>query len=376
MSSCAVHVVVGCGALGVDYIACVSGYPVPDAKIRTNSLSKECGGNVGNTLTTLSRLGIKTFIVSKIGRDDLGSFVLSSLKEEEVNTSYLILNERTPFTYVIVDEKTHTRTCLHTPGNELLPDEVDTSVLDNADLLFLDGRHPHAALLLATAAAQLPVPIFLDLERTRPNILNLIQLSRYLKISPGFVDDFLGYVQKEKQLFEDIHDADIAKGGYHVLLRSCMRMEWAIVTFGSKGSMMIEELDPARPEMKPKDANVFTSIQEAADCFTQQRQDASYPPKMTEGLVCYDVINATKDKYMFVVRYCPAFPLKMGEVVDTTGAGDCFIGALIHSLIKGYSKHKMMQFSSFIAAQKCKGRGGTKGVPKKGDIDFSLFEKS
>jgi hypothetical protein len=35
-----------------------------------------------------------------------------------------------PFSYIIVDEVTHTRTILHTPAELLSPDEIDPSFLD------------------------------------------------------------------------------------------------------------------------------------------------------------------------------------------------------------------------------------------------------
>ena len=49
-----------------------------------------------------------------------------------------------------------TRTCIHTPGPPLIPDEItDAAVeqaLDGAALVFFDGRLTEAALKLAEAA--------------------------------------------------------------------------------------------------------------------------------------------------------------------------------------------------------------------------------
>ena len=40
-----------------------------------------------------------------------------------------------PFSYIIVDEVTHTRTILHTPAELLAPNEIESTFLDGGTLL-------------------------------------------------------------------------------------------------------------------------------------------------------------------------------------------------------------------------------------------------
>ncbi len=51
-----------------------------------------------------------------------------------------------------------TRTCIHTPGQPMLPEEVTpelaASVLGGASLAYFDGRLTEAALVLAAAARE------------------------------------------------------------------------------------------------------------------------------------------------------------------------------------------------------------------------------
>lgn len=75
---------------GIDYIAMVGKYPEADEKIRTTSLSVHGGGNCGNTLTAMSRLGHKTSILSKVGLDAHGGMISEGLKAEGINTSNLV----------------------------------------------------------------------------------------------------------------------------------------------------------------------------------------------------------------------------------------------------------------------------------------------
>lgn len=73
---------VGLGSAGVDYLASVDKYPQPDAKIRTEKLEVQGGGNCGNALTAAARLGLKCSLFSKIGGDSLGDGILTEFARE------------------------------------------------------------------------------------------------------------------------------------------------------------------------------------------------------------------------------------------------------------------------------------------------------
>ncbi|AYY73301.1 MULTISPECIES: sugar kinase [Citrobacter] len=61
-----------------------------------------------------------------------------------------------------------------------------------------------------------------------------------------------------------------------------------------------------------------------------------------------------------VFRHQPGFPV---EVVDTTGAGDVFHGALAFSLAGGAPVEEAVRFASGVAALKCTRPGGRAGIP-------------
>ncbi|MBJ9123389.1 MULTISPECIES: sugar kinase [Citrobacter] len=61
-----------------------------------------------------------------------------------------------------------------------------------------------------------------------------------------------------------------------------------------------------------------------------------------------------------VFRHQPGFPV---EVVDTTGAGDVFHGALAFSLAGGTLVEEAVRFASGVAALKCTRPGGRAGIP-------------
>ncbi|KFX03741.1 sugar kinase [Pectobacterium betavasculorum] len=61
-----------------------------------------------------------------------------------------------------------------------------------------------------------------------------------------------------------------------------------------------------------------------------------------------------------VLQHQPGFSV---DVVDTTGAGDVFHGALAFSLASGASQDEAVRFASGVAALKCTRPGGRAGIP-------------
>ncbi|GAY40207.1 hypothetical protein CUMW_050240 [Citrus unshiu] len=187
------RIVVGCGGVGLDFLAAVASYPKPDDKIRSTSLRVQGGGNAGNALTCAARLGLNPRIISKIADDPQGKGIREEFEADGVDTSFLVVSKdgNSPFTYVIVDNQMKTRTCIHTPGDPpMIPDDLSESTifsaLDGARILYLDGRLPDTAIIVAQEAARKNIPILIDTERQRERIDEFLKLASYASISPVF----------------------------------------------------------------------------------------------------------------------------------------------------------------------------------------------
>lgn len=155
------RIVLGCGAVSVDYLAAVASYPKPDDKIRSTNLKVQGGGNTGNALTCVARLGLTPRLISKVADDAQGRSLLAELEADGVDTSYIVVSEEgnSPFTYIIVDDQRKTRTCIHTPGHPaMVPDDLSqsslSSALDGARLVYFDGRLHETALVIAKECRQ------------------------------------------------------------------------------------------------------------------------------------------------------------------------------------------------------------------------------
>lgn len=65
-------------------------------------------------------------------------------------------------------------------------------------------------------------------------------------------------------------------------------------------------------------------------------------------------------------------PVIKVDVVDTTGAGDVFHGALAVAVAESKESRQSIVFSNTVAALKCTKRGGREGIPARSEVDEKL----
>jgi hypothetical protein len=122
--------ILGLGVACIDMITCVDIYPKQDEKILAKSIGIYSGGNVGNTLTTISLLNAASAtIFTRIGDDSNGKFFLDDLQRVGVDITHVLTSAfPTRFVYVLVD-KQGCRTCIASPNEqEMTVNEVNNAV--------------------------------------------------------------------------------------------------------------------------------------------------------------------------------------------------------------------------------------------------------
>lgn len=235
------RVVLGCGGVSVDYLAVVASFPKPDDKIRSTSFQVQGGGNAGNALTCAARLGLNPRLISKIADDVHGKGMLKELEADGVDTSFLIVSPEgnSPFSYVIVDNETKTRTCIHTPGSpSVTPEELSQarleSALDGVKLVYSDVRLPGIAINIAKEATCRSIPIIIDAERKREGLDELLSVATYVVCPANF-----------PQVWTEASSLPTA------LLSMLLRLpnvKFVVVTLGENGCVMLERSISKAPE--------------------------------------------------------------------------------------------------------------------------------
>ena len=138
----------------------------------------------------LARLGVTCRLLSKIGSDANASFLLDSLLSQGVLAEDIFTgkaNESTAFTYILVCQESHSRTCIHTPlQSEISPAEViryieqrTTPVYEKLEYVHFDSRHTEAAVTLAqhihNSCTYNNTILSIDVEKSRHHLPHLIR---------------------------------------------------------------------------------------------------------------------------------------------------------------------------------------------------------
>ncbi|KAL4030366.1 hypothetical protein IC575_008602 [Cucumis melo] len=354
------RVVLGVGTVSVDFLAAVASYPNPDDKIRTTSLKVQGGGNVGNALTSAARLGLTPRIISKVADDSQGRSIIEELEADGVDTSFLVVAEGgiSPFTYIIVDNKTHTRTCIHTPGSPpMVPDDLSRSsllsALDGARIVYSDVRLHETALLVAQEAARQNIPMLIDAERKREGLDDLLTFASYVVCSTRFPQEWT--------------DTPTIPSALVSMLLRLPKLRFVIVTLGENGCIMLERsTDETYDQMEEFEVNNLLEVVKS-----RRNENINVPTSVSSpvaklraegiGTVCGRLLLGTAEK------------IPESEIVDTTGAGDAFIGAVLYALCANMPPEKLLPFSAQVAAGCCRALGARSGLPYHTDPRLASF---
>lgn len=353
------RVVLGCGGAVLDLLAAVASFPNPDDKIRSTSFKVQGGGNAGNALTCAARLGLTPRLVSKVANDGQGKSILEELESDGVDTSFFIVSEEgnSPFTYIIVDSKTKTRTCIHTPGHPpMIPNELSQSslsrALDGARIVYSDIRLHDTALVVAQEATRRSIPILVDAEKKRDGLDDLLNLATYAICSATFPEAWT--------------EAPSVPSALVAMLLRLPGLKFVIVTLGEDGCIMLERNVNGSPDSDEMDVESLLEL-------LKKRKDGNttLPTCVSSPVIKLKAngIGAISGR-LFVGT---AEKIPPSELIDSTGAGDAFIGASLYAICAGMPPEKMLPFASQVAALGCRALGARSGLPYRSDPRLASF---
>lgn len=219
--------VVGLGACVMDTLISCNDYPTEDTKMKAESVFTSGGGPVGNALVVMAKLGVNTFVTGNLADDNAGDYLVEDFNKYGVNTDYVCREKNTSsFTsYILLNSKKNSRTCVFDRGTVSDdPSNLDFSVLDDADVLHLDGNYLGCAIAAAKYAKEQGVKVSLDAGGLYKDIDKLLPLVDILIPSAEFSLGFTGEKQIPqamrmlKQKFNPLVlvVTDGANGGYYM----------------------------------------------------------------------------------------------------------------------------------------------------------------
>ena len=388
------------GACGIDQISVVQKYPNRDEKIRATSFSTQGGGNAANTATAISRLcgtihddsgtsndvKVRVGVLTKLGgsNDPTAAQLIDELNRDAIDTSFVFralhADTPSPQTYVINDKETNSRTCIHVPMiEEVTPQDVDTIAFEllSAQFIHFDSRHPLGAVHLANKAIQERVPISLDIEKYRLGATELLELSDIIFTNEKFPSLFKEENNAVFEKYLHVHSLPSSISFESIPTETILSMlgmlqvgraSIIVTTFGSNGAVLLKRKDdktwsqikskicPSSSSMQVMPPSIFDSVNfnvesqiftTTGSLFTKNNREED---QVDEGCT-YELLR------------CPTWPYDQRPIVDSTGAGDSFIGGFISGLLHGFCEKTCMKLASLVASEKLRGLGARGNLP-------------
>ncbi|XP_004452413.1 ribokinase isoform X2 [Dasypus novemcinctus] len=308
-----VAAVVVVGSCMTDLVSLTSRLPKTGETIHGHKFFIGFGGKGANQCVQAARLGAETSMVCKVGKDSFGNDYIENLKQNDISTE---------FTYQTKDAATGAASIIvNNEGQNIIV------IVAGANLL-LDTEDLRKAVSVISRAKVL----ICQLEISPATSLEALTMARHngvktlfnpapaiAGLDPQFytLSDVLCCNESEAEILTGLavsSPADAGKAALVLIQRGC---QVVIITLGAEGCMMLSQTEP-------------------------------------------------------VPKHIPTEKVK---AVDTTGAGDSFVGALAFYLAyyPNLSLEEMLKRSNFIAAVSVQAAGTQSSYPYRKDLPFELF---
>lgn len=286
--------VISLGAIAMDIVLETSMLPKDDGFALITKEEILPGGSASNVAVTLANYGVEVYQTGKIGTDEVGKEFRKTLVADGVSDKYLVTKENgvSLHTYIMIaPEGKH---CIFANLGDsitnLEPEDIPDDIMEHVDCFYTDMFAPRASIHLAKMARAKNIPVVYNMQCV-PSFMKMCGIEfQQLEEMIG-LSDLL--ISGRDGCYELTKEADYKKA-IKQIWESYQTPAGMICTAGEEGTTWY-----------------------TGDTFIQQS----------------------------------AFPI---NPVDTTGAGDCFIGGFIYAY---YCKHQnredSLKFGNASAAVKC-----------------------
>lgn len=166
--------VVGIGHILYDTRSYVDEFPKPDkTSFVKGTIKHSIGGSATNVTCNLSKLGLKTAIIGKIGMDDHGRYLLDQLKFYKVNSKYVKIDPIKPtgVSMIVIDKRGEPLLFEMVGANEFLSkNNISRRAIENAKHLHMSGSTPGALEFAAAYAKKMKKRVSFDPGRTKSQL--------------------------------------------------------------------------------------------------------------------------------------------------------------------------------------------------------------
>ena len=330
------------GSINVDLIARVSRHPAPGETLMGSELEVLPGGKGANQAVAAARLGSTVAMVSAVGRDAFADIALSGLRAAEVDLSHVEAVPGATGAALITVSSSGENAIVVTPGANaaVTPTTLESSrdLIADADVVILQGELPPTTIEAAVAIARGRV------------ILNLAPVVRLTAQTLRRADPLVVNEHEARGALALVSDG----GEAETRVPSVTPREGEMAD--SAPSVTLREVAGSSPSLKAlTDADVVTAL-----------LDAGVPAVvLTRGSA--GALVGDRQVHDSAGSGVETISAPVVEAVDTTGAGDAFVGALAQRLASGETLVEAARFAVRVGAFAVTGRGAQPSYPYRGD---------
>lgn len=293
--------VVVVGSINMDLVLSVSHFPEPGETLSATALNYFPGGKGANQAVAIARLGQKVMLVGRVGSDAYGSLLLEGLRKNDVITT---------------------------------------------QALALEDSYSGLA--------------FITVDRTGQNLI-VIYPGANAKLQPSDIEDFFSQLAPDISIFLTQLEVPLA-----TVLRA--------ITLGKEhGLKTIFNPAPARPLNEVRAILTKTDVlvvnetetQILSDITLSSEQDAyEAAGKLLElGPEAIIITLGAAGSILVDTQQRLHLPAPKVEAVDTTAAGDAFIGGLCVSILEGRSMAEAVRYANHAGACAVTREGAQPSLP-------------
>ncbi len=163
------------GNINIDWICTLSHLPTCDEKLNIHSLSIFPGGAAANFAVSLARLGSKIRLFGHVGEDSRGREALQSLRDEKVDTSFVIHEKdlSTGLVIILVDKDGQTMKLRFRGANSRLsPNDITSKLFKDVQIAYAASVSIPVATQIAAVSNQMGICSAIDVgeEFTKQSI--------------------------------------------------------------------------------------------------------------------------------------------------------------------------------------------------------------
>ncbi|PGB59358.1 carbohydrate kinase family protein [Bacillus toyonensis] len=302
------------GELLIDFICCNTHVPLADGV----HFEKKAGGAPANVAAAITKLGGKASFIGQVGNDPFGEFLEKTLQENCVDTSMLIKENQTTLAFVSIDQHGERDfTFMRGADGEYQFHKIDLSKI-----------HKHDIIHFGSATALLPG----HLKETYFQLLQYAkEQNHFISFDPNYRDALI----TDKQQFCENCLTFIAQAHF--------------VKVSEEEAIMLSK---------------ETNMNKAAQFL------------LAKGAMVVAITLGKQGTLLATSEGAAIIPSITVKQVDSTGAGDAFVGAMLYQLSKeenlfDFNFEKLCTFVAFankVGAITCTNYGAIQSLPTLEDM--------